>query len=629
MTITGIRLRSLSLTGAAVAPAILTFEDGLNIVYGASNTGKSFVAKAINFMLGGGDELPDAEQRNGYDGALLAMVLPDGAEVTLHRSVKGGDLERFDGLLTERPKDRVPQATLSAIHNAKSGNNVSQFLLSSLGLSGKEIVANVYGEKDSLSFRKLAAYAIVGEGPIMDEASPVLTAIKTENTAEKNVFRLLLTGMDDAAVVPQVRPAVRQAKVEGQIELLDELIQRIDVEIGEKAPSREETEKRSGLLEAALTGSQARLQVHQERIDALTRRRRGLRDALDAASAKLVELEVMSGRFAELDRVFLSDIDRLGALEEGGFLLKAVAGRPCALCGADPEHQVHSHAADEIARTQAAAAAEIAKIQRERRDLSQTAASVQADAAGLGRSRQRMLTELAEAERDLETERPEELRARADYEQVVRERDEVRRSIDLYKERDRMVARRSQLGSRDAARGTPSKLEAGVSATTAYEFSLIVRELLRDWGFPGNSDVTFDPARQDIQLNGKGRASNGKGVRAVLHSAFKVAVLIHCRRKGLPHPGFIVLDTPLLTYREPLTHKEGALSEDEQEIKATKLSDSFFRSLSRLGEFGQFIVLENVDPPTDVKAHVTVFVGQGGVGRQGFFPTRRLGVPSI
>lgn len=625
MSTRGIRLRSLSFTGAVVKPAILTFEDGLNIVYGASNTGKSFVAKAINFMLGGGDDLPDIEQREGYDGALLAMVLPDGGEVTLHRSVKGGDLERFDGLLTERPKDRAPPATLSAIHSAKSGNNVSQFLLSSLGLSGKEVVTNIYGEKDSLSFRKLAAYVVVGEGPIMDEASPVLSPIKTENTAEKNVFRLLMTGTDDSAVVAQVRPAVRQAKVEGQIELLDELIQRIDAEIGEKAPLRQEMERRSGRLEAALTDRHADLRVRQERIDALTRRRRWLTDEVDAATAKLAELETMSGRFAELDRVFLSDIERLVALEEGGFLLKAVAGRPCALCGADPEHQVHSHAADEIARTQAAAAAEIAKIQRERRDLSQTMASVNADAAGLSRSRQRMLAELADAERNLETERPEELRVRTDYEQVIRERDEIKRALDLYTQRDRMAARRSQLSSRDASRSTPSKLQAGVSATTAHEFSQIVQELLRDWGFPGNPVVAFDPAKQDIQVDGKGRASNGKGVRAVLHSAFKVAILIHCRRKGLPHPGFIVLDTPLLTYREPMTHREGALSEDEQEIKDTKLSARFFRSLAQLGNLGQFIVLENIDPPPDAKAHVTVFVGQGGEGRQGFFPRGGFG----
>jgi hypothetical protein len=50
-------------------------------------------------------------------------------------------------------------------------------------------------------------------------------------------------------------------------------------------------------------------------------------------------------------------------------------------------------------------------------------------------------------------------------------------------------------------------------------------------------------------------------------SAFKIGLLIYCRQKQLPHPGILVLDGPLLSYREPQKSRHGALSEDEKTIK--------------------------------------------------------------
>jgi len=44
-----LRLRALSFHGPFQPPAIVEFEAGLNLIYGASNTGKSFIVDAIDF----------------------------------------------------------------------------------------------------------------------------------------------------------------------------------------------------------------------------------------------------------------------------------------------------------------------------------------------------------------------------------------------------------------------------------------------------------------------------------------------------------------------------------------------------------------------------------------------------
>jgi hypothetical protein len=78
----------------------------------------------------------------------------------------------------------------------------------------------------------------------------------------------------------------------------------------------------------------------------------------------------------------------------------------------------------------------------------------------------------------------------------------------------------------------------------------------------------------------------------------------------------------LLTYRDPITSKHGELSSDEKAIAQLTLKDRFFDHLAAESSGSQFIVLENVDPPANIGdlAHVQLFSGEEGGGRQELFP---------
>jgi DNA repair ATPase RecN len=52
MTWSPLRLQGISFISPYKDPALLEFQNGLNVVCGASDTGKSFIAEAINFLLG-------------------------------------------------------------------------------------------------------------------------------------------------------------------------------------------------------------------------------------------------------------------------------------------------------------------------------------------------------------------------------------------------------------------------------------------------------------------------------------------------------------------------------------------------------------------------------------------------
>src|SRR5690554_1199056 len=95
----GILLRHLVFTGPNIEPAELEFDEGLNIIYGASNTGKSFASKALLFMLGVSKSLPEIEEIAAYNSVWLALTLPDNRDVTLYRSTRGGQFKLYEGLL--------------------------------------------------------------------------------------------------------------------------------------------------------------------------------------------------------------------------------------------------------------------------------------------------------------------------------------------------------------------------------------------------------------------------------------------------------------------------------------------------------------------------------------------------
>lgn len=53
----------------------------------------------------------------------------------------------------------------------------------------------------------------------------------------------------------------------------------------------------------------------------------------------------------------------------------------------------------------------------------------------------------------------------------------------------------------------------------------------------------------------------------------------------MPHPGFVVLGSPLVTYRKPIHYKRhGELEADEKVIAGIALDQAFYKHLAGLGE---------------------------------------------
>ncbi|MGD9950482.1 MAG: hypothetical protein AB7U29_18680 [Desulfobulbus sp.] len=143
-----------------------------------------------------------------------------------------------------------------------------------------------------------------------------------------------------------------------------------------------------------------------------------------------------------------------------------------------------------------------------------------------------------------------------------------------------------------------------------------VQELLGIWGLEEARQVSFDEKTCDLRLLESPRTSYGKGKRAIFLTAYSVAVMEHALQINSPHLGFVAIDSPILTYRDP---KHGKSAQDTIEVT---VAEKFFEWMAAWQGPGQLIVLENEEPSDAMLNRIphTLFVGPHSEGRRGFYP---------
>jgi hypothetical protein len=513
---------------------------------------------------------------------------------------------------------------LSARHDSANTDNLSQLLLAEIGFGTREIVTDQHGKKRTLSFRDLARYCLVDETAIQSEIPPAFSGQYQLSTAERSIFRLLITGTDDSAVVPVINPRTFRAATTGKLEVLDEMIAALNEDLTADYPEPDQLADQHKRLEETWQLAQSELDASRQSFRNLLSTRWDTTHLISRLNHRREEIEINIERFEQLREVYQSDIQRLEAIEEAGFILSLGGDRDCPLCGASPDYQKHAHGLNEIERARSAAGAEIVKIRQQSDELATTLVDLRAEAMQIERRLDLADCELTALERQLQELAPHASSARQRVSEIISVRDQVQRGLALIQQRADLVDRREQLANlRPPTKAEKPRLD--VPGGAVHEFAQTVSAVLTGWQFPGDRHVSFDEITFDLRIDGKLRKDNGKGVRAITHAAFKVALLLFCHERNLPHPGFLVLDTPLLTYRDPIHSKEGPLEDDERVLRNTSLKDFFFEHLSRNADKGQFVVIENIDLPPGIEglARVETLTGDPASGRQGLlYPPR-------
>lgn len=607
MTPTGFHITGLTLAGRGVETAEVSLAAGLNVIVGPSDTGKTFIFQCLDFMLGGSRRPKEIPEGARYQGLRMDGLAASGLTFSLERSLQGGEFLLSPGESRER--------TLKAKHDPNREDTISHFLLGLSGLTDRSVRVNQYGKTRGLSFRDVVRLIMVDEESIIGEVSPALSGQHVSSTAEKSVFRLLLSGVEDTGDPAVEDPKLVRARGEGKSQAVAALVDRALEELREigletDGPRLEDHRDR---LAAQLARASDVLLAEQGAASALEKERQEAWSRLRKADSRRAVLQELRTRFELLKQQYVSDLMRLEVIAEAGVRLGQMREERCPVCGALAEHHEGDHRNPESGPEDVASAcrAEAAKIRALTRDLDSTIAVNNAEIARLEEDVRQGRATLEATTRALQSELQPRLRAAV--QSAVESQaglEKYRRAIDL---RSQIEEMERLLHSPAGATPSGSSPHAGVWVGTG-EADLLGREVesvLREWRFPNLSRVTFSEADWDLVIAGRKRASYGKGLRAITHAAFIIALLRLCRKRQMPHPGLVVIDSPLVVYREPDIDERGFTHE---------VRDAFYRSLAASGADSQVIIIENEEPPANLpQANVIRFSGAAR-GREGFIP---------
>lgn len=612
----GFRILQLRLTGKDVEDAEVRFTKGLNVICGPSDTGKTFILQCVNYVLGGKDKPKDIDEAAAYDTIFLTIAAyQDNKRYTLKRSLRGGSID----VSTEGKEPFV----LKAQHKKDTQNTISYFLLKLSNLENRWIKKNENGTKQSLSFRNIVHLSLVNEQQVIKEVSPALTGHRTSKTVELSVFRLLLTGIDDSSMINKSADKISKIRIESKNELLQGLIDKTIEEYGnlEVVGSYEELLEQMVRLEQSYGRTSGALDATQESVTEMEKIRSTSWEYLRKTQSRLSVLSELRSRFIVLENQYTSDLRRLDAIAETGRRLAEMSYDRCFVCGSSSEHHDldHQDALINPDIVSQSCVAESVKLRSLLADLKTTQVDVETEIREKRRLIALLQSDMESAIKEIQgVLKPRLKRLLNEYRESQQKKDAVKKAIEL-QERLREYEELIE----EVAQKEKSEVEASggnvFPAKVIEEFSLDVEKRLKAWNFPNAGRVTFSEADWDIMISGRRRASHGKGVRAITHAAFSLGLLGYCKRKDMPHPNFLMIDSPLVVYREP----------DPSDMSmALDVKDSFYADIAASFSDAQVIILENEEPPAQLigsEGFNLIAFSKTNEGRYGFIPVHKGG----
>ncbi len=345
-------------------------------------------------------------------------------------------------------------------------------------------------------------------------------------------IKLLLTGVDDSAIVSTDH--VGQDRTT-QIALIDELLEDIRTELSDVGEEREDLEEQLHQLNSSIEERRESLEAAQRELDAVLTQRRELVKHRTSTQNRIDEISDHLIRFDLLLKHYSVDEERLRAILESGSTFAHVEAVPCPLCGAPPDAQRHEEACDgDVGAIVQAAKAEIEKIERLRQELQTTVEELRHESTALEDTLSDENEHIERVSAEIqETVAPNVTEERFSFSKMVELRASVQTALGIFAREESLEARKRGLEQEDQDDEPQGSIATGLPDSVALQFSLKVSSLLREWDFPGDCIVHFDKETTDFVIDGKPRASRGKGLRAITHAAVTISLLEYCQEHDL------------------------------------------------------------------------------------------------
>jgi len=560
-------------TGPGIEDSEVKFKDGLNIIHGASDTGKSWILDSFDFMCGLDYDKFVIDKDTGCDTVHIAVRTKNGL-VTMHRGLGSTKIE------VESTDPEIESHTYTA-GNSKYPINRVWMTITGVG-EGVKIIKNENGGRQSLTYRSFLNLICVAEGNVIGKDSIFFSkGGPFSKTATKSTLLYFLNENDFQEYKekkdPKKKTAENKARAAVKIENLA-FLSTLKPDEEEDVLSREEAQK-------AIDDLVQQIREAQDKISETSKKRQEIEDRILEVKDLQKSAKSMKNRYQILLSQYRSDIRRISFIVDGQQKLESVEQpKKCPFCGGD----IHPEQRESY---EEAAQAELNRILPQLNDVMDAQHDIDSEISG----HQAMIDELRAESDKLSNIINQELEPaiQALQDQISGLKLSIDRSArtDVIEKVEKFMtsAKKKEEDPNDAQ--APFKAQDNFSEDFVDAFNNLLIEILKEVKFHNykNCFFDFDSDDFDIVVNGKKKLRWGKGYRAFLNTVVALALHQYLAQSGKHGLGVLLLDSPILSL------KEGG---DET---TDYMRRGLFNYMVAHQDCGQVIIVENSIPKIDYK----------------------------
>lgn len=585
-------IEKIIVTGSGKTDSIIELSNGVNIIYGPSNTGKTYMVKCIDYMFGSEREPIDISTGYQY---IKIIVRTQCGTITMSRKIGENKIE------VSSNDNNVPSGKYATkASRTNYDKTINSVWLSLIGINDLHLViSNENYKKQILSWRTFSHMFMLTETKIISEYSAILSGRDTSNTAVIASLIFLLSGQDFAETETKDTKEIKEAKKNAVKAYINKELFRLSERNQELLAQLKENPNIDIAVE--IEKIMAEISTNEKRINSSIEENQKILAQLYEKNENLSECNVLLNRYDELTTQYDADLKRLNFIVDGEANLNASFSTHCPFCDGEVVVKKNQNYID-------AAKSDYKKIKLQAKDLESASKELRSEKLSLEQEIGTLMAKKKSIEELIEKELKPQVFNLKEKLSAYKDAIECQKEIDILKKLSEQKTADMIENDTDEESELKFKVKEHLDYSFINELSNGIKSFLENCNYDNLLSVIFDKANMDIVINGKKKSSNGKGYNAYFNSVVAIVLSRYMESKAKYSPDFLVLDSPILSLKEKETKKP-----------SETMRNTLFENIVDNQKGIQTIVIENEIPEINYKdANIIHFTKGKNNGRYGF-----------
>lgn len=601
-------IEKLRVSGVGKIDGVVEFTDGLNLIQGRSNTGKTWILRCINYLFGN-DKRPYTPA-TGYTEIEGVFKTERYGKITFTRKLDSPFVH------VTSDNDQVQNGDYATDYQTNSVLYLNDLWMNILGLEKVvEVPKSARYARERMSWRNIAGVFYVDEDEISKSASIVIKDSAYEDTPLLASLYFLLTGDYKEGIAEILDPKKATARKQGILEFIEE---RAEAQRNQRTDYIIQLEQLSGTdIEKEMQEITDQIRDTKQEIDQLVEESKSIAQQLSEYQQKDTNCRILIERYETLISQYKADLQRLDFIAKGKNAVQRMPlNNVCPFCGGE----IHP---EEDENYMEAINAEIRRIASELTVIAATVKNVQEEQNEI----QYIIDELYERRSSINGVLEQKQLVIQDYReglQRYKDYNSLQTGIRFVNEQLEILGKKKVAELKKKKNPPLYHPKKEFEQLVGMDFTTSLNKILKECNYTLGGYASWDFSNFDILIDNEPKSDDqGQGYRSFLNSVVAMMIYEYFNRDdAFIKPGFMMIDTPLL-----------GLDEDEEGLNMDTIRNGLYEYLLKHQGNGQIIVVDNLNavPNIDFKKRsinlITYHKNERDGHIYGFMPSWRKDIP--